>query len=190
MLLVGLDDPDERARNIRMGMGDALGWGASLDEIETRAIRICAVADALPRNRQLGALRLDLLAREAFVAGRPVGLFPREFELLWRLADQAGEALSPIILIGDVWRMTFRPETNSLAVHVSRLRAKLRLAGVDGLIETLPCGSYRLARNTDPPVFFAAPDKLTLDAYLRLGKEQACPTLAGQHRDEPACGVK
>jgi hypothetical protein len=47
-------------------------------------------------------------------------------------------------LLRDVWRMAFRPETNSLAVHISRLRAKLRVAGLDGLIETLPDGAYRL----------------------------------------------
>ncbi|MDE2436703.1 MAG: winged helix-turn-helix domain-containing protein, partial [Sphingomonadales bacterium] len=101
---------------------------------------------------------------------------PREFDLLWRLAEAPGSAVSAEALLNDVWRLSFRPETNSLAVHVSRLRAKLRLAGLDGLIETLPDGSYRLAlgaaRLGSCAKIVTEADKLALDAYLRLGKEQ------------------
>ena len=40
--------------------------------------------------------------------------------------------------------MGFVPETNSLAVHVSRLRGKLNTAGLEGLVETAPSGGYCL----------------------------------------------
>lgn len=36
------------------------------------------------------------------------------------------------------------PDTNSLAVHVFRLRAKLGGAGLDGLVRTAPTGGYML----------------------------------------------
>jgi DNA-binding response OmpR family regulator len=44
----------------------------------------------------------------------------------------------------DVWRLKHEPETNSVEVHVSRLRAKLASAGCAGLVETCPGGGYRL----------------------------------------------
>ncbi len=174
VLLFDVADPAERARLLRLGFGDALGPDTSLAEVEARALRVIDLAQSLPRYRQIGLLRLDLLARDAFVARRAVGLHPREFWLLWRLSDQPGRAVSAGDLLGDVWRLSFRPETNSLAVHVSRLRAKLRVAGLDGLIETFPAGAYRLALDADPPALPALvpPHDLALDAYLLLSEDQ------------------
>lgn len=170
MMLLEVSDTSERTRMLRMGFGDALDFGTSLEELEYRVLRLTHLAQALPRFRNHGALKIDLLAREAFVAGRALGLHPREFALLWRLADSPGEAVSPRELLSDVWRLAFRPETNSLAVHISRLRAKLRLAGIDGLVETLPDGAYRLVRFGRPET--APEDELALDGYRCLGKEQ------------------
>lgn len=169
MMMLDVNGSLERARMLRMGFGDALGSGPELDELEARVIRLAAMADALPRYRQHGALRLDLLAREAFVAGRALGLHPREFALLWRLAEVPGAPVSSVELLLDVWRLSFRPETNSLAVHVSRLRAKLRLAGIDGIVETAGDGSYRLAPLIAPPT---APldSERRLDGAFRIGE--------------------
>jgi DNA-binding winged helix-turn-helix (wHTH) protein len=57
-------------------------------------------------------------------------------------------------LMSDIWRLAFVPETNSVAVHVSRLRAKLALAGLAGLVQTSSTGGY----------FLASPDFLPDDA--------------------------
>jgi two-component system, OmpR family, response regulator len=171
MMMLDVSDSSERARMLRMGFGDALDFGLTLDELEFRVLRLSHFAQSLPRYRQHGALRLDLLAREAFVSGRALGLHPREFALLWRLSDSPGEAITVRELLSDVWRLAFRPETNSLAVHVSRLRAKLRLAGVDGLVETLPNGSYALAPVQGLPQ--GSKPELALDDFPRIGEEMA-----------------
>jgi two-component system OmpR family response regulator len=171
MMMLDIDESIERARMLRLGFGDALGRHAGLEELETRVVRLTEQAEALPRYRHHGPVRLDLLAREAFVAGRALGLHPREFALLWRLAETPGEGVTSAELLTDVWRLSFRPETNSLAVHVSRLRAKLRLAGVDGIVETADDARYRLALFGRPSM-----DRITtdwgLDAPLRLGEIQ------------------
>lgn len=169
-MMLEVADGQERARLLRLGFGDALAPGLSLEELDQRVQRLAERAHGTPRSRRYGSLRLDLLAREAFVAGRALGLHPREFALLWRLADHPGEAVSPGELLGDVWRLAFRPETNSLAVHVSRLRAKLRLSGVDGLIETMPDGAYRLIA-MQAPALPLRPSNLLLDAHVRLREE-------------------
>lgn len=176
MMMLEISDSAERARMLRLGFGDALAYGLSLEELEYRVLRLAHFAQSLPRYRRLGALLIDLLARDAYVAGRPVGLHPREFALLWRLADSPGEPASPRELVSDVWRLSFRPETNSLAVHVSRLRAKLRVAGIDGLIETLPDGSYRLAGYDAAPV---PGHSLMPGPHLPIGIRQDVATAAG-----------
>ncbi len=169
MMMLEVEESLERTRMLRLGFGDALGPGPSLDELEVRVLRLAEMAESLPRFRQHGPVRLDLLAREAFVAGRALGLHPREFALLWRLAETPGEAVGAAELLYDVWRLSFRPETNSLAVHVSRLRSKLRLAGVDGLVETTDEGCYRLARLDSRPAM-PLDREWGLDGYLRIGE--------------------
>jgi hypothetical protein len=189
-LMLDVEGGQERARLLRLGFGDALAPGLSLEELEQRAVRLIEQAQAMPRSRRCGPLRLDLLAREAFVAGRALGLHPREFTLLWRLADHPGEAVSPGELLGDVWRLAFRPETNSLAVHVSRLRAKLRLSGVDGLIETMPDGAYRLIAVPAPALAAVLPPpNLLLDGHVRLREGSGADGLRERQDDDP-CSVK
>jgi two-component system, OmpR family, response regulator len=163
VLLTGITVSAERAEWLRLGFGDAAG-AATLGELEVRALRLSAM---LPRELAAGSLRLDLFARDAFAGRRPLGLHPREFALLWRLAEASGAPVAAEDLLREVWRLSFRPETNSLAVHVSRLRAKLRVAGLGDLIETMPGGAYRLA----------APhlDNFALDDYLRLREGPAKP---------------
>lgn len=171
MMLLEVEESLERARMLRLGFGDALGREPSLDELEARVLRLAQHAESLPRYRRHGAVKLDLLARDAFVAGRALGLHPREFALLWRLCESPGEPVGPEELIRDVWRLNFRPETNSLAVHISRLRAKLRTAGVDGLVETEFDGSYCLSPDTRRPALPFERD-FPLDRYLRFRKER------------------
>jgi len=144
MLLIGIDDAVDRARMLRLGFGEVTGEDIALPELDARARRLSALEDTLPRYRRIGRLNLDLLAREAYVDERPLGLHPREFGLLWRLADTPGHPVSKESLVKDVRRMGFVPETNSLAVHVSRLRGKLNTAGLEGIVETAPSGGYCL----------------------------------------------
>lgn len=47
-------------------------------------------------------------------------------------------------LLAEVWRIHFDPETNSVAVHVARVRAKLEPFGLSRLIATHPDGGYFL----------------------------------------------
>lgn len=169
MLLVGIDDPVDRARMLRLGFGEVTGTGIVLPELEARAIRLTELEETLPRYRRIEPLCLDLLAREAYVDDRPLGLHPREFNLLWRLADSPGCTVSKHSLVRDVWRMGFVPDTNSVAVHVSRLRGKLRTAGLKGIVQTAPSGGYCL-RSAEAPTRPAIPlgrDGNGLDSYTR-----------------------
>lgn len=171
ILLIGVDDEHARARLLRLGFGDVIGSGTSLREIEARALRIAALRELMPRKRQFGELLLDLFAREAFARGRRLGLHPREFALIWRLTDSPGKAVAKKVLIQDVWRMAYVPETNSLAVHVYRLRAKLAAAGLDWMVQTMPDGAYRFeAGVANPPAstFLFSGERTVEDAAFEL----------------------
>jgi hypothetical protein len=145
-LVVGVADPAARARLLLAGFADATGPDPELAELEARALRL---AELIPRYRRHlpFELELDLVARDAYVGGRALCLHPREFGLLWRLMACPGEAIGKLQLLREVWRLRHVPETNSLAVHVCRLRAKLGAAGLADLILSDGDG-YRLAEPT------------------------------------------
>lgn len=111
-------------------------------------------SDALiPRFREIGDVTLDLVHRDGRVEDRWLSLHPREFELLWRLAQKPGERVSRQQLLADVWRINFEPATNSVAVHVARVRAKLAPFGLSKMIVTHPDGGYLLDAPPGPSAF-------------------------------------
>lgn len=157
IVLAGVDDAGERARLIRLGLGEVLPCTVTLGELEARAARVAEQSTWLPPTRRVGPLELDLRLRDARAQGRALGLHPREFALLWRLADQPGRPVSKRALLSDVWQLGFVPETNSLAVHVFRVRAKLARDGLAGMVRTDPDGGYALDLPGDAPPRITAP---------------------------------
>jgi two-component system OmpR family response regulator len=149
LLLLGVDDPTERAALLTRGCAEVLSAAVDLNELAARARRVDEKFGMLPRWRTVGPLTLDLFHRDARHCGRWLALHPREFELLWRLADMPGQRVTKPQLLRDVWRLNHEPATNSVEVHVSRLRGKLADCGCDGLIVTDPRGGYRL-RDAQP----------------------------------------
>lgn len=143
-LFVGVECGSKRAQLLDAGCGDALPADVDLAELAERARRVAAVRARLPRQRAVGPLVLDLLHRDARAGERWLALHPREFALLWRLVERPGETVGRATLLREVWRLDFDPATNSIEVHVSRLRAKLALAGITQLVETVPSGGYRV----------------------------------------------
>ncbi|MXO96434.1 hypothetical protein GRI34_08410 [Erythrobacter aquimaris] len=138
----------------------------------------------IPQYRIIGPVRLDLFYRDAYVDGRWIGLHPREFALMWRLAADPGQRVDKPALLKDVWRLRHEPETNSLEVHVSRLRAKLAVSGLGWLVQTHPDGGYFIcteARSTFPA--FARERRSMLDSATTMsqGRRSNQPNLAECH---------
>jgi DNA-binding response OmpR family regulator len=78
---------------------------------------------------QVGRLRLDLLARRAYLGSAEVALRPKEFDLLAVLTGSAGKVMTRGELMADVWDENWFGSTKTLDVHVSSLRHKLMLHG-------------------------------------------------------------
>ncbi len=166
LIMLGVEDGGERAHLLGMGCAEALPSSTSLKELTARSQRVTDMFGMLPRWRELGPLTLDLFHRDARQAARWLNMHPREFGLLWRLADNPGERVTRKQLLQDVWRISHDPQTNSVEVHISRLRNKLASVGCGDMVKTAPEGGYVLT--DDRPFMFppAEPQPDALDRFL------------------------
>ena len=72
-----------------------------------------------------GDLTVDTGARRCLVRGCEVRLRPKEFDLLARLASEAGRAITREALMDDVWDRNWFGSTKTLDVHIAALRHRL-----------------------------------------------------------------
>lgn len=76
-----------------------------------------------------GALEIRMKARTVHVNRAHVAVSPKEFELITYFARNAGQVVTRMQLLENVWKLHFDPGTNVVDVHVGRLRRKLEDAG-------------------------------------------------------------
>jgi DNA-binding response OmpR family regulator len=93
---------------------------------------------------RVGDLSIDLAARRVHVGEDEVLLRPREFDLLARLAADAGAVVRREVLMGDVWDSHWFGGTKTLDVHVAALRRRLDVPGARSRISTVRGVGYRL----------------------------------------------
>ena len=68
---------------------------------------------------------LDPAARVATLAGAPLDLTPKEFDLLAYLASRPGDVVTKTELLAEVWRQPFGGGEKTVDVHLTWLRKKL-----------------------------------------------------------------
>jgi DNA-binding response OmpR family regulator len=93
---------------------------------------------------RLGGATINVETYQVTVAGRPLDLTYKEFELLRYLAENPGRVFSRAKLLQEVWGYDFYGGTRTVDVHVRRLRSKLGPEH-EQLIETVRGVGYRAA---------------------------------------------
>ncbi len=137
---------DERSvvRGLRCGADDYVVKPIRLGELLARMDVVTRRAAARGRFPQrvvrVADVCVDLEARTVEVAGEPVILTTKEFEILAVLARHAGNAVSRQQIMDQVWGDAYLAVSRSLDVHLATLRAKL---GRPGLLCTIRGFGYR-----------------------------------------------
>lgn len=90
-----------------------------------------------------GALTLDVTRHIVTLAGEPLQLTLKEFELLRCLMEHRGQVLTRDNLLQAVWGYDFEGETRTVDVHVGTLRQKLGEQA--NMIETVRGVGYRIS---------------------------------------------
>lgn len=145
IIVTARGDVPSRVQGLRGGADDYIIKPVALDELMARIEAVLRRAPAAARGDariELGDLAIDLAARTVHVAGDPVALTPKEFELLAALARAPGAAIDRQRLMLEVWQSDYPGLRRTLDVHVATLRSKL---GRPELVETVRGVGYRLA---------------------------------------------
>ncbi|MBF6337347.1 response regulator transcription factor [Nocardia abscessus] len=144
LILTARSDERSIVRGLRGGADDYLVKPPRIAELvarlETVARRAAAAAQHAPSVVVTGDVRVDLGARVVEVAGAPVSLTQKEFELVEALVERPGAAVSRQLLMDRIWGDAFVAVSRSLDVHMAGLRAKLNRPG---LITTIRGYGYR-----------------------------------------------
>jgi len=135
----------DKVRGLELGANDYVTKPFSFAELLAR-IRAALRNSAQSVSTELvvGDLRLDLLTKIAWRAGRRIDLAPREWALLELFMRHPTHLLSRARILNEVWEYGFDPGNNVVDVYVSYLRKKLNIAGLEPLILTVRGVGYRL----------------------------------------------
>jgi two-component system KDP operon response regulator KdpE len=143
---------DRKVAALNGGADDYVTKPFGMAELEARirtAIRHRPAApDGNPApSLTVGSLDLDMVHHEAHLAGAPVELTTKEFDVLTFLARHAGRTCTHQMILSAVWGTGYGREAGYLHAYVHRLRQKLGdRSGT--LIRTAPGIGYSL--NPDP----------------------------------------
>ncbi len=128
ILLTALGEEDDRIAGLEAGADDYLTKPFSPRELALRVRSVLrrspAAPTAVPLEITVGELSVSTAARSVTVAGEPVGLTNREFDLLLFFLTHTDAVFSREELLQRVWNWDFG-DLSTVTVHVKRLRSKL-----------------------------------------------------------------
>jgi two-component system KDP operon response regulator KdpE len=115
-------------------------------EARIRAVLRRAGGLEAPSAVTVGDLTVDPRTRRVTLAGAPVELAPKEFDLLAYLAARVGTVVPKRELLREVWQLPYGGSDKTVDVHLSWLRRKLgESAAEPRLIQTVRGVGVRLA---------------------------------------------
>src|SRR3954451_14593187 len=144
------DDDGSIVSALDAGADDYVLKPFQVDQLEARIRAVLrrtanANADAGPAAVTVAALTSAPRARRVTVAGKPVELAPKEFDLLAYLAARVGTVVPKRDLLREVWQLPYGGSDKTVDVHLSWLRRQLGGAAAEpGLLQTVRGVGVRL----------------------------------------------
>lgn len=131
IMLTARGTETDRVVGLELGADDYVVKPFSVAEVAARIRAVLrrtqpeAATAPVAQPVTLGDLTIDPATRSASLSGRDLGLARKEFDLLARLARDAGRVVSREDLMSDVWDENWFGSTKTLDVHIGFLRRKL-----------------------------------------------------------------
>lgn len=77
------------------------------------------------RTITAGDIAINDVQKKVSRQGKEINLTPREYQILYKLAENNGEIISKADLIKEIWGSSFDSNTNTIEVYINFLRNKL-----------------------------------------------------------------
>jgi two-component system alkaline phosphatase synthesis response regulator PhoP len=130
IMLTARDEDMDKVVGLELGADDYITKPFNTRELIARVRAVLRLAQSRatmeePDRLRIGRLEIDLTGRTVTVAGQPVELTPKEFDLLVLLASNPGRVFGRETLLEKVWGYDYLGDSRTVDVHVQRLRRKL-----------------------------------------------------------------
>lgn len=145
IILSARDDEAGKIAALDNGANDYVEKPFSLGELLARLRAVMRSASTTPAESRIciDELTIDLAERRVTLAGSPVSLTNREYDLLMFLCKNQGRILTHQLLLKNVWGPAHTQDVEYLRVYVRQLRQKLAPLG-QKIIITDPGIGYRI----------------------------------------------
>ena len=144
LFLTALGSEEDVLQGYALGADDYVTKPFSLAVLlaKTRAVIRRSRGAGDSETLRCGVIALDLAGRTCTVAGKPVSLTRREYDLLLCLIRNKGQVLSRDQLLDKVWGIDFEGGQRAVDVRIKSLRLALGSAGKQ--IKTVFKAGYRM----------------------------------------------
>ena len=146
LMLTARDTRDDKVGGLDTGADDYLTKPFSFVELLARVRSLLRRREVpLQLALEAGDLRLDRNRHQVTVAGAPVVLSPKEYNLLILLASEPGRVFSSDEIIAHLWPGSSRAAASDVKQYIHLLRSKLdKTAHLSDPIENVKGFGYRL----------------------------------------------
>jgi two-component system OmpR family response regulator len=126
IILTALDQISDRIEGLNAGADDYMTKPFDLAELSARLNAVARRYSGNPNPLvEIGGLQIDLAARTVMKIGRLIALTAREWALFEAFVQRPGQVMSKAQLEDRLYAFGAEVESNTIEVHVSRLRKKL-----------------------------------------------------------------
>ena len=137
LILTAKEAYEDRIKGLNQGADDYLCKPFSFDELHARVLTLIRRSHRLQTNDlEFGRVCVHLDKKRVTVDGTAVAFTPLEYSIVEQLALHRGKVVSSDTLIDCLYDSSSQASKNALEAHISSARKKLRLLGVDKLLET------------------------------------------------------
>lgn len=145
LILSARDKIDEKVLGLNSGGDDYLLKPFAMEELVARIRALLRrPCEVLGLVLEAGNVSFDTTAREVLVEGKAISIPRREMGVLEQLIRRVGRVVPKDVLEDKIYGFGKEVSSNSIEVHVSRLRKRLSGAGADIVVQTVRGVGYLL----------------------------------------------